>query len=239
MREKFFEIMLAFVAEGPTRTGDRGEHTQSTDDTSERTELLGRLRGEWEKKGVQIQTGRHLGRPPGRPCASRAQQGAREDIRIFSLSWMAPRKMKEVRLPHPAPPRRLRTTLFIPLPRGTRRRKRAWPRESGYDVRIHGDRGKYYFPHLEAGELLALTGGDAGVVQARQHGERCRVRDHGAWQVRFLLPSPHHQSPSQMLRREAARRGRHCRCRQSLVSGRSRHCRPLRCRNLSSHRTAD
>jgi len=36
--------------------------------------------------------------------------------------------------------------------------------ESGYDVRIHGERGKYYFPHLETGDLLALAGGDEGVV---------------------------------------------------------------------------
>jgi hypothetical protein len=36
--------------------------------------------------------------------------------------------------------------------------------ESGYDVRIRGDRGKYYFPHLEAGDLLALAGGDTGVA---------------------------------------------------------------------------
>ena len=34
--------------------------------------------------------------------------------------------------------------------------------ESGYDVRIHGERG--YLPHLETGDLLALAGGDADVV---------------------------------------------------------------------------
>ena len=39
-----------------------------------------------------------------------------------------------------------------------------WFSESGYDVRIHGERGKYYFPHLETGDLIALAGGDEGVV---------------------------------------------------------------------------
>ena len=37
-------------------------------------------------------------------------------------------------------------------------------RESGYDVRIHGEGGKFFFPHLETGDALALEGGPEGVV---------------------------------------------------------------------------
>jgi hypothetical protein len=37
-------------------------------------------------------------------------------------------------------------------------------RESGYDVRIHGEGGKLFFPHLETGDALALKGGPKGVV---------------------------------------------------------------------------
>jgi hypothetical protein len=32
-------------------------------------------------------------------------------------------------------------------------------RDSGYDVRVHGDGGKFFFPHLETGGALALEGG--------------------------------------------------------------------------------
>lgn len=46
MRDKFFNIMQALVAEAPTRTGDRGEHSQSTAETSERSALLRRLRAD-------------------------------------------------------------------------------------------------------------------------------------------------------------------------------------------------
>ncbi len=49
MRDKFFNIMQAFVAETPTRTGDRGEHSQSTAETSERSALLRRLRADWTR----------------------------------------------------------------------------------------------------------------------------------------------------------------------------------------------
>ena len=37
-------------------------------------------------------------------------------------------------------------------------------RESGNDVRIHGEGGKFFFPHLETGDALALEGGPDGVV---------------------------------------------------------------------------
>jgi hypothetical protein len=42
--------MQNFTKEAPTKTGDRGEHTQTTDTTSERYVLLGRLRCAWEDK---------------------------------------------------------------------------------------------------------------------------------------------------------------------------------------------
>ena len=35
---------------------------------------------------------------------------------------------------------------------------------SGYDVRIHGEEGRFYFPHLEEGDALLLEGGGDGVV---------------------------------------------------------------------------
>jgi hypothetical protein len=49
MRDKFFNIMQAFVKETPTRTGDRGEHSQSTAVSSERSTLLARLRNDWTR----------------------------------------------------------------------------------------------------------------------------------------------------------------------------------------------
>jgi hypothetical protein len=49
MRDKFFNIMQAFVNEGPTRTGDRGEHSHSTHVSSERSTMLGRLRDDWTR----------------------------------------------------------------------------------------------------------------------------------------------------------------------------------------------
>lgn len=36
--------------------------------------------------------------------------------------------------------------------------------DSGYDVRIHGEGGKFFFPHLETGVVLALEGGPEGAV---------------------------------------------------------------------------
>jgi hypothetical protein len=50
LRDRFFQIMQNFTKEAPTKTGDRGEHTQTTDTTSERYVLLGRLRCAWEDK---------------------------------------------------------------------------------------------------------------------------------------------------------------------------------------------
>ena len=49
MRDKFFKIMETFVNEAPTRTGDRGEHSQSTAETSERSALLRCLRDNWKR----------------------------------------------------------------------------------------------------------------------------------------------------------------------------------------------
>ena len=50
LRDRFFQIMENFTKEAPTKTGDRGEHTQTTDATSERYLLLGRMRCAWEDK---------------------------------------------------------------------------------------------------------------------------------------------------------------------------------------------
>ena len=50
LRDRFFQIMQNFTKEAPTKTGDRSEHTQTTDATSERYVLLGRLRCAWEDK---------------------------------------------------------------------------------------------------------------------------------------------------------------------------------------------
>jgi hypothetical protein len=49
MRDKFFRIMEAFSDEAPTRTGDRGEHSQSMASSRERSALLGRLLDDWRR----------------------------------------------------------------------------------------------------------------------------------------------------------------------------------------------
>jgi hypothetical protein len=69
LRDRFFLIMLAFVNEAPTQMGDRGEHTQSTDESSERYASLGRLRCPWEDKQRASRTSRTRPRRTARPIA--------------------------------------------------------------------------------------------------------------------------------------------------------------------------
>ena len=57
-------------------------------------------------------------------------------------------------------------------------------RESGYDVRIHGEGGKFFFPHLETGDALALEGGpEGGLHDVGFYGNAARK----AWRKRLSV----------------------------------------------------